>query len=179
VRGFRAGLVVLVGVSIGLATGCQSCRGPVVEESKGPAVTAPEAYTPPPPGASSLVDSVSARRDSSGSVVVEGKLLPASTRVWVELFPAGSAPDASPIDRAELYLGSGGTFRTDPLKAPTGSEFRILITSHFTPSWQSSEVLAGVGTGGLKLPRAALMPNNPNNPQSAGHLEYSGVLKVE
>ena len=115
----------------------------------------------------------------SGEVIVDGKLLlPVATRVWVELFPAASAADADPVARAELYLGPGGAFETEALNASGGPEFRVVITSHFTRSWQAQEVLSAVGAGGMKLPKSALKADKPRQRTMAGHLEYAGVVKV-
>jgi hypothetical protein len=172
----KALLTVLALATIAFA-GSQACRSPQAEQSsKG---SAAPAYTPPPQGTASLVESVHARRTANRDVIVAGKLLlPVATRVWVELYPAGSAADADPVARAELYLAPGGAFETEALKAPDGPDIRVVITSHFTRSWQAQEVLTAVGAGGMKLPKSALKPDNPANPQSAGHLEYTGVVKV-
>jgi hypothetical protein len=169
---------VLALATIALACGSQACRSSQAEQSTPKGSTA-EAYTPPPQGTASLVESVQARRTPNGDVIVAGKLrLPVATRVWVELFPAASAADADPVARAELYLAPGGAFETEALKAPDATDIRVAITSHFTRSWQAQEVLTAVGAGGMKLPKSALKPDNPGNPQSAGHLEYASVVKV-
>jgi hypothetical protein len=170
----------ILAVTVAVAgTGCRACRGPAVHDSVAASTQAGATYTPPADGTKTLVEALQARRTDAGNVVVRGRLLlPESTRIWVELYPASSAPDADPVDRAELYLTAGGAFETPPLGAPAASDLRVLITSHFTRSWQGSDVLAAVGAGGMKLPKSALMPNDPNSPLSAAHLEVSQVVKV-
>ena len=149
---------------------------PPAESDGAPAV---EHYTPPPEGTSSLVQSVTAHRDSNGQTVVDGRvLLPAGTRIWVELFSIQSAPSADPIGRAELYLGPGGSFQAGAFKLPGVSQCRIQVTSHFSRSWQAPEILSVTGVNGTKLPRSSLRPNDPSAPQSGGHLDYSGTLSV-
>jgi len=171
-------LAVLALATIAFSGGSQACRSSQAEQSA-PKGSSAEAYTPPAQGTASLVESVHARRTANHEVIVSGRLLlPVATRVWVELYPAGSAADADPVARAELYLAPGGAFETEALKAPDGTDIRVAITSHFTRSWQAQEVLTAVGAGGMKLPKSALKPDNPANPQSAGHLEYTGVVKV-
>jgi hypothetical protein len=173
----RALATLTLGVVV--SAGCQRAAP---DEQRGGAAVATEGqqtYVVPAAGVTSLVESVRARRNERGDVVVDGRLLlPESTRVWIELYPAASPPDADPSGRAELYLGPGGSFETEALKAPPASEFRILITSHFTRSWQSSDVLAAVGAGGAKLPAGALTPNDPNNSAAGSHLEVASLVKV-
>jgi hypothetical protein len=96
----------------------------------------------------------------------------------VELFSIKSTPSDDPIGRAELYLGSGGSFQAGPFKLPGVSQCRIQVTSHFSRSWQAPEILSVIGLNGTKLPKSSLKPNDPSSPQSGGHLEYTSTVNV-
>lgn len=172
-------LAPLVAASLGVAA-CGLSQAPESAQPESAAAEASQTYTPPREGASSLVDALAARRDANGEIVVNGTLsLPSGTRTWVELYEPGAAAGADPIGRAELYLGPGGAFEAGPFKLQIGRQVRVLLTSHFSRSWQGTDVLALVGVNGTKLPRSALTPNNPQAPQSGAHLEHSTILAVE
>jgi hypothetical protein len=155
--------------------GCSS-KPPAESDGAAPAV---EHYTAPPEGTSSLVQSVTAHHDRNGHTVVDGRLLlPAGTRVWVELFSSQSTPSDDPIGRAELYLGPSGSFQAGPFNLPGISQCRVQVTSHFSRAWQAPEILSVIGLNGTKLPKSSLRPNDPSTPQSGGHLDYSGTLNI-
>jgi hypothetical protein len=155
--------------------GCAS-KPPAESDGAAPAV---ERYTAPPEGTASLVQSLAAHRDRNGQTLVDGRLLlPAGTRIWVELFSIQSSPSADPIGRAELYLGAGGSFQAGPFNLPGVSQCRVQVTSHFSRSWQAPEILSVIGLNGTKLPKSSLKPNNPSSPQSGGHFEYTGTVNV-
>lgn len=158
--------------------GATSCSAPPPPATETPATSSvSEAYTPPKEGTTTLVPTITARRDAGGGVVIAGRaLLPLGTRIWVDVYAPNARPDADPLGHAELYLTSGGAFEAGPFKNPGGSQIKVIITSHFTRRWQPDEVLPLVGLNGLKLPQSALRPNNPQAPQSGGHLEYSTVV---
>jgi hypothetical protein len=162
-------------VALFFGAGCSS-KPPAESDGAAPAV---ERYTAPPEGTASLVQSLSAHRDRDGRTVVDGRLLlPAGTRIWVELFSTKSTSSDDPIGRAELYLSPGGSFQAGPFNLPGVSQCRIQVTSHFSRSWQAPEILSVIGLNGAKLPKSALRPNSPSAPQSGGHLEYSATVNV-
>jgi hypothetical protein len=170
----------VVGLAVALtAAGCHACRSTSsTTESEAPAAAT---YRPPAESATSLVESVRARRDaSSGQVRIDGRLLlPMGARIWVDVYPAGVAQSADPIDRAELYLAANGTFEAGPFKVPAAdSQVRILVTSYFTTSWQPPDVIALVGLGGMKLPKAALRLDRPGAPGMGAHLEESATVRI-
>jgi hypothetical protein len=176
-------LAVGVGVSVA-ASSCSGCGKPPAPEEKSaesasPAAAQPqEPYTAPPEGTATLVKSVSAKRDAGGQIMVTGAMaLPLGTRTWVELYAPTAAPGSDPIGRSELYLMSGGAFEAGPFKA-TGNQFRVVITSHFNRDWQPRDVLASIGTNGIKLPKSALKLLRPGAPQYGGYLEYSTNITV-
>src|SRR5215831_649446 len=109
------GSVLAAGIVLNLA-----CSKAQPADEAAPAATreaAADAYNPPPEGTSSLVQALTARRDSDGQVKIAGKiLLPATTRVWVEVYPAAGAPQDQLLGRSELYLDPGGTFEAGPFK---------------------------------------------------------------
>jgi hypothetical protein len=153
-----------------------SSKPPAESDGAGPVV---ERYTAPPEGTSSLVQSLAAHRDRNGQTVVDGRLLlPAGTRIWVELFSTQAAPSADPIGRAELYLGPAGSFQAGPFNLPGVTQCRIQVTSHFSRSWQAPEILSVIGLNGTKLPKSSLRPNDPSAPQSGGHFEYTSTVNV-
>ncbi len=108
--------------------------------------------------------------------MVDGRLLlPEGTRLWVEVYPAASKTD-TPLDRAELYLEAGGSFQAGPFTLPPASEYRLELTSKFDRNWQPQDVLGLVGPEGTKLPKSALVSDNPQAP--GGRLQYSAVVTV-
>jgi len=156
--------------------GACSSKPPAESDGAPPAV---EHYAAPPEGTASLVQSVKARRDRSGQTFVSGRLLlPAGTRIWVEVFSPTATPSDDPIGRAELYLGPSGSFEAGPFNLPGISQCRVQVTSHFSRAWQAPEILAVIGLNGTKLPKSSLKPNSPASPQSGGHLDYSGTLNI-
>lgn len=158
--------------------GCGPSQTPSQAEPAQPS-TPPETYTPPPEGTSSLVESVEARRDRKGQVMIDGKLLlPSGTKVWVELFSLKVQGGKTTLGRAEPHVASGGSFEAGPFNLPGPGQYRVQLTAHFNGAWQSPEVLAAVGSNGTKLPKAALKPDDPEFPQTGGHLEYSRSVKV-
>ena len=161
------------------AAGCGGSQGPAQSASTASvAAGASEVYTPPPEGTSSLVQSVAARRDTNGQVIIEGRLLlPSGARLWVELFPEKATAGGDPIGRSELYLESRGVFAAGPFNLPPAT-YRVQLTSHFNRGWQSPEVLSAVGLNGVKLPNAILKPLNPTTPQSGGYLDHVGLVTV-
>ena len=161
------------------ASGCSACRTTPANEAA-TSTPAPEAYTPPAEGATSLIESMRGRRDAgSGQITIEGRLLlPAGTRVWVDLYRSGIASVTDPLARAELYLGPRGAFEAGPFKVPADSKFRVAITSYFTGSWQPSEVITLVGLGGARLPKSALRLDRPNAPGMGAHLEESADVNI-
>lgn len=173
----------VVTATFALSVACAACGSsatPQVSAEQTPAATpVGEPYTPPAEGTRSLVPSVTARKDVDGQVSVEGRLLlPAGTRVWVDVYPPGAAASADPLGRSELYLGPGGSFNAGPFKIPALTSLQVIFTSHFTRSWQPSDVLALVGANGMKLPKSALRPANPQSPQSGGFLETTVTVPV-
>lgn len=162
------------------STGAPASAPPTADGSTGQGASAAADYTPPAEGTTSLVQSVMATRAGAGQIAVEGRLrLPEGTRIWVDLYPANAAPGADPVGRAELYLGPGGSFAAGPFKVSGVSEVQVQLTSHFSRSWQPGDVLALVGVGGLKLPKSALRPSNPQAPQSGGYLETTVKVPVQ
>src|SRR5699024_8058160 len=98
-------------------------------------------YQPPPQGTTSLVQSVTARRNSAGEVVVNGRLLlPEGTRIWVDVYPAKNGAD-TPLGHAELYLDAGGVFEAGPFQVAAASQYRLELTSRFDRNWQPRDVL--------------------------------------
>jgi hypothetical protein len=155
--------------------GCSS-KPPAESDGAAPVV---ERYIAPPEGTASLVQSLSVHRDRNSQTVVDGRLLlPAGTRIWVELFSITATPSAEPIGRAELYLGPGGSFQAGPFNLPGITQCRIQVTSHFSRSWQAPEILSVIGLNGTKLPKSSLRPNDPSAPQSGGHFEYTSTVNV-
>jgi hypothetical protein len=173
--------VAVVVSSLALLVTCAACSSatPQASAEQTPAAApAGEVYTPPAEGTASLVQSVTARKDTDGQVSVEGRLLlPAGTRVWVDVYPPGDR-GADPIGRAELYLGPGGSFKAGPFKLPVLAQLQVQFTSHFSRSWQPNDVIALVGAGGMKLPKSALRPANPQSPQSGGFLETTVAVAI-
>ncbi len=164
--------------ALAAAGACRSEPAPAGSTSGAAAQSSVAPYTLPPDGTASLVQSLIGRRTADGQVVVTGRLLlPESTRVWVEVYPATSASD-TPLDRAELYLTSDGSFEAGPFALPAARRFRIEITSRFNRDWQPRDVLGIVGTNGTRLPRSALTPNSAQAPQAGGHLEYSAFVDI-
>jgi hypothetical protein len=173
--GFIAGAALVAGAA------CSKAQ-PASETASEPPKTADDNYKPPPEG-TPIVQSLTAHRESNGQVKVTGKiLLPATTRVWVEMYPASPAPTSNPqeqlLGRSELYLDPGGTFEAGPFKLTGAGPFRVLVTSYFSRAWQPPEVLRVVGIKGTRLPKSALKLDNPQSPEGGGHLEYSGSLTV-
>jgi hypothetical protein len=161
------------------AAGCSPAPAPASNPpATSPAVVPVPPYTPPPASATSLVESLAARREAKGVMVTGRLLLPAGTRVWVEIFAPKAAPNADPIGRSELYLGDAGTLEAGPFDLKGATQVRVLVTSHFSRSWQPPEVLALIGSGGSKLPKASLAPNDPRTQQPGGFLEHSVMLTV-
>jgi hypothetical protein len=98
--------------------------------------------------------------------------------VWVELFPAKVQVRESPLARAEPHLQAGGVFQAGPFDLPNPGTYRVHVTAHFNGAWQSPGILSAVGSNGTKLPKSALKPDDPEFPQSGGHLDYSGSVNV-
>jgi hypothetical protein len=177
----RAGKSVALGALVLAGFVGAACGVSQQPESSQPAAEgASDTYTPPREGTSSLIETIKARRDPGGQVLVEGRLLlPQGTRVWVELYQPSATPNADPLGRAELYLGPGGSFEAGPFKLEGVRQVRAQVTAHFSRSWQPGEVLALVGMNGAKLPKSALVPNNPGAPQSGGHLDRSQTVSID
>ena len=162
------------------ASGCNACRSTPQTDGAASAATGSETYTPPPENTTSLIESVRGRRDATtGQVTIDGRLLlPAGARIWVDLYPAGTGQSADPLARAEQYRGPRGSFAAGPFKVPPDSQFRVLITSYFTSSWQPKDVIAQVGLGGMKLPKHTLRLDRPNAPGMGAHLEQSADVTI-
>lgn len=175
--GLRRTTVVLVAAALAAGAGCSACRQtPAATESAATGARAAP-YQLPPQGTTSLVQSLTARRNASGEVVVSGRLLlPEATRIWVDVYPA--AGGENPLGRAELYLDTGGVFEAGPFQVPAAAQYRLDLTSRFDRNWQPRDVLGVVGPDGSKLPKSALTPNNPQAPEAGGHLQYSGLVTV-
>ena len=125
------------------------------------------------------MQSATARRDGDGQVPVEGRLLlPQGARVWVDVYPPAAKDNADPLGRSELYLGPAGAFNAGPFKVAALTQLHVQFTSHFTRSWQPADVLSLVGVNGMKLPKSALRPANPQAPQSGGFLEASVTIPI-
>jgi hypothetical protein len=173
---------VLVGVVLAAAVsagpGCRQSQ-PSSETPAAPPQSTADTYTPPPEGTSSLVQSLTARRDSDGQVKIGGKiLLPATTRIWVEVYPSTAGMQDQLLGRSELYLDPGGTFEAGPFKLSGAGPFRVQVTSYFSRSWQPADVLRAVGQKGTRLPKSALKLDDPRSPIAGGHLEYSGSVNI-
>ena len=169
----------IAGAAIAAGSGCSKPQ-PGSEAVSEPPKTE-DNYKPPPEG-TPLVQSLTAHRESDGQVKVTGKiLLPATTRVWVEMYPAATtarSPQEQLLGRSELYLDPGGSFEAGPFKLTGSGPFRVLVTSYFSRSWQPPDVLRVVGIKGTRLPKSALKLDNPQSPEGGGHLEYFGSLTV-
>ncbi len=176
----RRTTLVCFALMAALSTGAACSRSqPPSEAGSTPPKSTDEAYTPPPEGTSSLVQSLTARRDRNGVVKVTGRmLLPATTRIWVEIYPAKTGPQEQLLGRSELYLDPDGSFEAGPFNLSGAGPYRVLVTCYFSRSWQHPEVLRAVGLKGTKLPKSALKLDNPQTPSNGGHIEYSGALTV-
>jgi len=175
----RIAVIGVLAADIVLTVACGKAE-PSAESSPAAAhEAAADAYSPPPEGTSSLVQSLTARRDSGGQVRIAGKiLLPSTTRIWVEVYPATGAPQDQLLGRSELYLDPGGTFEAGPFTLSGAGPFRVQVTSYFSRSWQPADVLRAVGQKGTKLPKSALKLDDPRSPIAGGHLEYSGSVTI-
>jgi len=175
----RMALIGVLAAEIVLNLACS--KGEPAAETA-PAAThdvAADAYSPPPEGTSSLVQSLTARRDPDGQVRIAGKiLLPSTTRIWIEVYPVTGAPQDQLLGRSELYLDPGGTFEAGPFTLSGAGPFRVQVTSYFSRSWQPADVLRAVGQKGTRLPKSALKLDDPRSPIAGGHLEYSGSVTV-
>lgn len=178
--GARTAIVlgVVLAAAISPGPGCSRSQPPDEAAQAAPPAAA-DAYSPPPEGTASLVQSLTARRDADGQVRIGGKiLLPATTRIWVEVYPSTAGPQEQLLGRSELYLDPGGTFEAGPFKLSGSGPFRVQVTSYFSRSWQQPDVLRAVGQKGTKLPKSALKLDDPRSPIAGGHLEYSGSVTV-
>ncbi len=115
----------------------------------------------------SLIQGVSARRDNTGGVIVYGKAkLPKNTKIWIEVANGG---------QAEVFISDNGKFEggafTNKGKPYAVGNYKIVIESHFTKYWQTNDILSQVGEGGKLLPSTALIPDDPEFPNSDKHLK--------
>jgi len=145
-------------------------------------------YVLPPQGTRSLIQEVRASRDAVGGLLLEAKtLLPEGTKVHVEVSIEASKKEVRRSDGVTAGAGArlltervdaDGILRAGPYNAPKAGKYCIAFSCYFNGAWQDEDVLALVGNDGLKLPRAALDPLDPEFPDAGGRLEYSGVVIV-
>lgn len=117
----------------------------------------------------SLIQNLSAKRDNVGGIIISGKIkLPKKTKIWIEL-PNGG--------QAETYVSDNGNFEGGPFtnkgRIYSAGNYKIMITSHFTRYWQSSDILTQVGEGGKLLESSTLIPEDPEFPKGGRYLKES------
>jgi hypothetical protein len=173
-----ASVVALFTILFGFA-GCgeeQPTSLKEVEYSQKPA----EIYIPPPAHAKSLVNNIQAHRDGKGRVVVDGKiLLPQKTKIVVNIFRGKSRKGKDLVGESKTIVDFQSSFSAGPFDIPKPGEYSVEVSSYFNGPWrQPPEVIAQVGSDGTKLPKAALVPDDPEFPERGGHLDYVTIVTV-
>jgi hypothetical protein len=162
-------------VTIGLATitvaGCGNDARDARQQAQAAPPPPPEpAYQLPPQDVSSLLTTIEAIRELDGSITVRGAtLLPPNTQVWVERV----SQSGQNLGQSKTRVGKEGVFaargfmdRSKPIQAGRGT---VEVRAHFNGFWQTPEVLAIVGNGGVSLPRGVLTPDDQEFPDAGGH----------
>lgn len=129
-------------------------------------------YVLPPKDTKSLVSELTAKRDATGAVVIEGTVrLPPGTKLRVERRSQSGNIEA----QSDAFVDDSGFFSSQPFsdsgKPPKEGPHRVIVISYFNKAWQSDSILNVTGEGGVNLPPVALTPNDPEFPNASGYLE--------
>lgn len=137
------------------------------------------AYVAPPEGTKSLVESLMAKRDDRGAVIIEGKaLLPRNTKIVVDVYAGRSRKGKDLVGESKTVVGFQSAFNAGPFEIPKSGTYTVQVTSFFNEIWQSPEILSLVGREGVNLPRSALDLNDPEFPQQGGYLWYAKTVQI-
>jgi hypothetical protein len=166
--------IILVVVVIGAVSQIgQNQQGQVAQTSPS-APPSPPAYVIPPTGTASLVGGVAVSRNAEGGLIVTGNVaLPPGTKIWVENIDPKTGAN---LGQDDVIIQPGGSFTSDSFthgdSAWSAGPGRIEITAMFNSSWQTPDVQAQIGgESGAKLPQSALVPDDPEFPNGARHLD--------
>ena len=151
-----------------------------------------------------LLGPLTAQRSSDG-MTISGTIrnVPAGTKMWVEIIHEPGGPD-KPVSGPEddhVMVNSDGKFQATivqtSIRDPSGAAFRsgtyrIMIESHFSSVWQTTDVLrkAGVGldsqgrsdiyTDPKAIPESPdFKPNDPEFPKAGRYLSVIRDVRLE
>jgi hypothetical protein len=188
-------VVVFVAIAIAdaLATKSQDAAKPVQPAASAVVKSTPSPVIPPPtaptwdPAAVFTNDAVKplyqivAKRADDGGIRICGKAnLPEKTKLGISLVQPWGEGNEKLLGESDAAVNAQGDFQsggfTDhDIPYPEG-DHTVHIYTYFNQAWQSSQILALLGTNGSRLPVAVLKLDDPEFPKQGGHIDQRLVL---